>query len=708
MTTLCYFALSLVTALSLQVQSGVPPLDEQLEQATKSAMARVAPCVVRIQTIGGMEYVGNAEQGSMLQRGRGPTTGVILTPDGYIVSSSFNFAHKPSAITVGVPGSREPIAAKIIAQDKTRMLTLLKVEVPPQSQLPIAEPAPKAQIRLGQWTLALGRAWSESPTTPPSVSVGIVSALERIWGKAIQTDAKVSPVNYGGPLIDLQGRVLGILVPLSPRGEGETAGVEWYDGGIGFAIPLEDILRVLPQLKEGKNLERGVLGFRPKSADELSVPPVVDSVEPGSAGEKAGLQPGDQIVEMDGKHVSRYAQVRHILGPKYAGDKLALTVKRGDKNVVLPSLELHGPTTSQARAYLGILPMRDDAERGVEIRFVFPDSPAAKAGLKPGDRITTLGGRPLFNREMLIALLNLQPPGAELSFNVKRKEGDKLDTVKVRLGLFAADIPVNDLPDGTKKQAQAVRKAPEPGQRPGQPQIPNMPGQPRPQRPQPSKPKQEPQKDEKPKEVRKGYLEKKDTALGRSAWLYVPDNYDPNISHALIVWLHPGGDTLEAPMRRLWEPLCKQYHFILYAPRAENPTGWLTSEIDNIRADLNDLVKEYVIDPNRIILHGLGNGADLALYMGFDARAMVRGVAAIGGYVQETSLENLTQGRLAFFLLTGSRDPNLEAIRALKERLTGKKLPVTYRELPELGSGYPEQPAVIKDLVRWLDALDRM
>ena len=161
-------------------------------------------------------------------------------------------------------------------------------------------------------------------------------------------------------------------------------------------------------------------------------------------------------------------------------------------------------------------------------------------------------------------------------------------------------------------------------------------------------------------------------------------------------------------MRRLWEPLCKQYHFILYAPRAENPTGWLTSEIDNIRADLNDLVKEYVIDPNRIILHGLGNGADLALYMGFDARAMVRGVAAIGGYVQETSLENLTQGRLAFFLLTGSRDPNLEAIRALKERLTGKKLPVTYRELPELGSGYPEQPAVIKDLVRWLDALDRM
>ena len=89
---------------------------------------------------------------------------------------------------------------------------------------------------------ASGRSPSAAPSKPsqPNVSVGIVSALDRIWGKAIQTDAKISPNNYGGPLVDIAGRVLGVLVPMSPDGSGEVAGVEWYDSGIGFAVPLED------------------------------------------------------------------------------------------------------------------------------------------------------------------------------------------------------------------------------------------------------------------------------------------------------------------------------------------------------------------------------------------------------------------------------------------------------------------------------------
>ena len=83
-------------------------------------------------------------------------------------------------------------------------------------------------------------------------SVGIISAVGRIWGRAMQADAKISPVNYGGPLVDLYGRVLGVIVPADPRSEGETAGVEWYDSGIGFAVPLEDILAALPRLKEAR------------------------------------------------------------------------------------------------------------------------------------------------------------------------------------------------------------------------------------------------------------------------------------------------------------------------------------------------------------------------------------------------------------------------------------------------------------------------
>src|SRR5260370_278017 len=88
--------------------------------------------------------------------------------------------------------------------------------------------AAKAAPRLGRWGAALGRTLDPTPDHPPRASNGIVSATNRICGKAIQTDAKASPTNYGGPLVAIDGRVLGILVPADPETEGATAGFEWY------------------------------------------------------------------------------------------------------------------------------------------------------------------------------------------------------------------------------------------------------------------------------------------------------------------------------------------------------------------------------------------------------------------------------------------------------------------------------------------------
>src|SRR5262249_50853475 len=137
---------------------------------------------------------------------------------------------------------------------------------------------PKDEIKVGHTSLAVGRTLNSAIDEVPSVSEGIISAKDRIWGKALQTDAKVSPINYGGPLIDLTGRIQGILVPSSPRAEGETAGLEWYDSGIGFAIPLEDINRVLPRLKQGKDLKPGVIGVNMQSRDEFGAVPTVAAV----------------------------------------------------------------------------------------------------------------------------------------------------------------------------------------------------------------------------------------------------------------------------------------------------------------------------------------------------------------------------------------------------------------------------------------------
>ncbi len=106
-------------------------------------------------------------------------------------------------------------------------------------------------MRVGQWAIAVGRTFESAQ---PNMAVGILSAVDRIWGKAIQTDAAVSPNNYGGPLVDIRGRVMGILVPLSPDADGGVAGMEWYDSGIGFAIPMEHIPQVLPRLEKGEDL----------------------------------------------------------------------------------------------------------------------------------------------------------------------------------------------------------------------------------------------------------------------------------------------------------------------------------------------------------------------------------------------------------------------------------------------------------------------
>ncbi len=705
----CFVLTALFLPLIPAIGQGQEPLDEALEQATKQAVARVAPCLVQIQTVGGLDVLGGG-RGPQIIRGQGPTTGVIASPDGFILSSSFNFAHKPSGITVSLPGGKPPLAAKVVATDHTRMLTLLKVEA---TGLPVPEAAPKKDFKIGQWAIALGKTWSATADGPPSVSLGVISALNRVWNKAVQTDAKVSPVNYGGPLIDVQGRVIGVLVPLHPFVEGELAGVEWYDSGIGFAVPLEDINRVLPKLKAGSDLRRGYLGISPQSQDVYSVPPVVASTLFESAAAKAGIQPGDQITELDGHAISRYAQVQHILGAKYEGDRVSVKVKRKkeDKEEVLdfPNLELTGPPTSHLHAFLGVLPVRDDPENAVEVRHVYPKSPADQAGIKPGDRITKVEGKPFAGRDHLQQLLNGVTPGVAMKIEVQRKLGDqgnKTETVSVKLAGLPNAIP-EELPVGTKKLALAPRK-PLPGQMPFKPGLPGKPGKPRPEKPG-DKPEEKPAA-EKPKEkkpARTGHYTNKDPLTGREHWVYVPEDYDPNISYALVVWLHPAGDSMEDTMLRIWGELCAKHHLILFGPKAQGPV-WLTSEADEVRREIRELLGQYTIDRQRIVLHGMGQGGNLAFFLALDARDLVRGVATIGGMLQSQIKENVAGQRLSFYIAGGAKDPIIEGIRATHKRLTEKRFPVIEHEIPDQGSGYYTDAERIRELARWIDSLDRL
>jgi S1-C subfamily serine protease/predicted esterase len=689
-----------VGAVSLAAQSpAVDDLATLEEQAMHAAVQKVAPSIVQIETSGGTDRIGSGPKGPQIRKGVGPTTGLVVAGEGFIISSAFNFANKPTAIFVSVPGHKERYPAKALATDTTRMLTLLKIEA---TNLPVPEALPRKEIKIGQSALALGRTWSGAEQ-PPSVSVGIVSALQRIWGKAIQTDAKVSPVNYGGPLVDIQGRVIGVLVPASPTAEDETAGVEWYDSGIGFAIPLDDVNQVLPRLKDGQDLKRGILGIVwPQEQDKYGAPPAIATVIPKSTADQAGIQAGDVFTEIDGVKVVRQVQVQHLLGTKYEGDLVSVKVKRGADEKVFKDLKLTGDVAIYAQPFLGILPMRDDPEPGVEVRYVYPGSPAEGAGIKVGDRVLSIGTgktpESFAGRDDLVTKMGRLLPGSEVKVEVRRPEVKDLLTLTLRLNVLPDTIPDNlPQPATLKKALEAPKMKPKP--------MGPMP---------PKEDKKEEKKDEKKDPMKKpetGLIKRSNAAGDHEYWLYVPEDYDPNVAYALVVWLHAPAKGKEREkdaeaMVDMWESFCSENHIILVGPKAENESGWLASEADFVRETINSVMAEYTVDRQRIVAHGMDSGGVMAFRLGFAVRDLIRGVAATGAVLPVQPGKEQTGLRVSFFVIAGEKDPLAAMIAESKDQLVAQKLPVVYRQVAGMGHQYPDT-AIIKDLVRWIDSLDR-
>jgi serine protease Do len=628
---------------------------EALEgRAVQEAAALVAPSVVRVQTVGGLDRVGR------ILTGTGPTTGVVVSADGYIISSAFNFASKPASVLVTVNEVRYP--AKVVATDRAKMLTLLKVDA---KDLTPAKAASKEKMRVGEWAIALGKTY-DSPF--PNVSLGIVSQLNRIWGKAIQTDCKVSPANYGGPLVDIEGNVLGILVPLSSRASGETAGVEWYDSGIGFAIPLEDVYASLERLKKGEDLKPGLMGITFKGRDLYGIKPVIDRVRVNSPAEKAGFKSGDEIVEVDGKKVVRQAQVRHALGNKYAEDSIEVVVKRDDKEI-RAELQLAAELPPYQSAYLGILPVRPPvagaAEKGVGVRFVFPNSPAAKVGLKTFDRIIKFNGTDVGT-------------AAELTDLVSRELTD-------------AKAQLTYVRDGKEKQVE-VDLAPLPGVVPAELRSTAIPFS------------KEKKADDAPKT---GRFTETMEAHEHDFWAYVPENYNPEHNYGLMVWIHPNGDTMEAAMFQAWKLLCNQRGIILLAPKAKNVAGWRPDEAEFVKDAVEQFTETYSIDPARVFLHGFSEGGQFAYQLAFKYREMFRGVCGASAPMRARPEENHPDFRLQFHLVCGDKDPAFRLVQRTVTGLKGLKYPVSFRAIPAHADKYPNE-AAIEEIARWADCLDRI
>ncbi|MBW3539724.1 MAG: PDZ domain-containing protein [Planctomycetes bacterium] len=632
------------------------------ERAFKQAAALVGPSVVRIQTVGGLDRVGQ------LLTGTGPTTGVIVSSDGYIISSSFNFIAMPATILVQFPNEEQPVPAKVVATDHSKMLTLLKVDG--REDLVPATAAPKDTIRVGQWAIALGRAFD---VAVPSISVGIVSATDRIWGKAIQTDAKVSPVNYGGPLVDVEGRVLGILVPLSPQGTEAAAGVEWYDSGIGFAIPLADIYAALDRLKQGEDLHPGLMGISFKGGGLLGGDPVIDRVRADSPAERAGLKAQDVIARIDDRDIRRQAEVKHALGGKYAGEIVGVTVRRGDETIDA-NITLVDKLVAYESGFLGILPVREPIEEahglqavglgGVGVRYIYPDSPAAKAGLLERDRIVKFADKPVTGAAELADLVSRTRPGEKSPLTFRRGEDER--TVEVELAAVPNLVPAEML----SATIPPPEKAPE--------------------------------------ALKTGHHTVELADHMRSYWACVPDQYNPAYRYGLMVFLHPKNDTMEADMLDVWKTVCEQRGMILIAPRAADiVAGWTPNDAEFVKDATDDVLKKYSVDPERIVVHGYADGGEFAFGVAFKHRETYRGVLAASAPVRERPEENHPEFRLQFYLATGDKDPQRQTIQTSANGLRSLKYPVVLSVIPDWDHKYPPLDA-IAEMARWADSLDRI
>ncbi|MFN9758082.1 MAG: S1C family serine protease [Planctomycetota bacterium] len=356
-------------AASLTAQA--PPADEfvRLEPVVQQALAAAAPFTVTIETFGGTRQVERAE-GPMdgeappkarrrptpkpkpkpkpddapekdhdgdqdgdkqpkkplvtpstgFQQAQGRATGVVLTADGWILVARFALALEPTTILVTVPGVGTFPATRA-GEDTSRGLALVKIEA---SGLPVPTFVDPAEVRVGQWALALGRTFAAEL---PTVHFGIVSAKGRQFGRALQIDAGTSPANYGGPVVDVQGRVLGLAVPLSPGGR--NAGVEWYDSGVGFAATIADIAPLLARMQQGEALQRGWLGVQFDPA-WLGPGAKVVAADPRGPAHAAGVQKGDVLLQVGGVPVRNAPHALARISACLGGDALALVVRRAD------------------------------------------------------------------------------------------------------------------------------------------------------------------------------------------------------------------------------------------------------------------------------------------------------------------------------------------------------------------------------------------
>lgn len=342
-------------------------------------------------------------------------TGFLISADGYIVTNNHVVSGADTVLVSlqGATGKDQSLTAQVIGTDEETDLALLKVKA--DSPLPYLAFGNSDKMEVGEWLLAIGNPFGLGHT----VTAGILSAKGRDiqsgpFDNFLQTDASINPGNSGGPLINMEGKVIGINTAIVASGQ-----------GIGFAIPSTMAERIVDQLKNDKKVSRGWIGVTIQDMDAntakaLGLPDskgaLIGSVLSGEPADKAGMQDGDVVTEVNGKPVEDASALLRAIATEAPGSKVNLTVLRGGEKKEL-SVQL-GERNSQkgtdsekpgkaekAPAMLGlsVRPLTAEESRtaglkrgsGLFVVNVEQGKAAAEAELRPGDIVLTANLKPM-------------------------------------------------------------------------------------------------------------------------------------------------------------------------------------------------------------------------------------------------------------------------------------------------------------------------
>lgn len=417
----------ILIALFTQAMADTPPLNTLNGDSSLAPMLeKVMPAVVNITVQGQLTLrspiARSVEDDQNIKPGpkyREIGSGVIIdAKNGFIITNA-HVVQEADLIVVSLSDGRH-LRAKLLGKDKASDIAIIQVHSDHLMDIPFGN---SDALSVGDFVAAIGNPFGLHQT----VTSGVISALNRTnlgiegYENFIQTDAPINPGNSGGALINLKGELIGMNTAI--------IGPSGANVGIGFAIPSNMIKSVVNQLIQFGKVRRGVLGvmvqnLNPSLADAFKLPGVkgalVTDVSPNSPAEKAGIQTGDVVTQIDAHIVTNKSQLRNAVGLLPIGSKAKLSILRNNKTITITA-DIIDPNTMEKAAVkypllagMQIRPYQelDNQSRniaGLQILQINDGSPAWLASMRMGDIILEVNHKKVKALKDLETIVQAQP-----------------------------------------------------------------------------------------------------------------------------------------------------------------------------------------------------------------------------------------------------------------------------------------------------------